>query len=394
LHGTHFVDSLKGWAVGDYGIILHTTNGGVNWSSQNSGTNSPLRSVSFSDHHNGYAAGGLGTILKTTNGGTTWTRIFHDTSRNVTHFEVRSFGSTTYILRNYFDIDYYTDYRIWKTTDWGNAWDEVTPPNSFNDEISDMHFVDSVRGWTCGSGAIPHLYHAEIHRTTDGGLSWNIVTFGGQFQSMRKIFFANRTTGWALKVDTVFRSTDRGLNWNAVSATLMNYATDLVMFGDTGYVSLDAWVPFKKTTNSGISWFEQSPSSIQVVLSMSFISPDLGWAVGRQGQIVHTTNGGITPVSQDPFWNATIPNSFGLNQNYPNPFNPVTTIKYELPRESKTTLKVFNALGQEIATLVDEQKQPGRYEVQWNAENFPSGVYFCRLQAGSFAQAKTLVVIK
>jgi hypothetical protein len=89
-----------------------------------------------------------------------------------------------------------------------------------------------------------------------------------------------------------------------------------------------------------------------------------------------------------------LPTDFSLGQNYPNPFNPVTTIKYELPRESKTTLKVFNALGQEIATLVDEQKQPGRYEVQWNAENFPSGVYFCRLQAGSFAQAKTLVVIK
>jgi hypothetical protein len=83
-----------------------------------------------------------------------------------------------------------------------------------------------------------------------------------------------------------------------------------------------------------------------------------------------------------------------LDQNYPNPFNPVTTIKYELPRESKATLEVFNALGQEIAILVNEVKQAGRYEVHWSAENFPSGVYFYKLSATDYIDVKKSVLVK
>jgi hypothetical protein len=72
----------------------------------------------------------------------------------------------------------------------------------------------------------------------------------------------------------------------------------------------------------------------------------------------------------------TIPRSFEVSQNYPNPFNPSTTIRYEIPISGKVTIKVFNLLGQDIATIVDDQKQAGVYSVQWNATNVPSGVYF------------------
>jgi hypothetical protein len=88
------------------------------------------------------------------------------------------------------------------------------------------------------------------------------------------------------------------------------------------------------------------------------------------------------------------PSAISLFQNYPNPFNPSTTIRYELPRSSLVTLRVFNILGQEIATLVDGQKQAGCYEIKWNAGSFPSGVYFYRLQAGDFVQTKKLVILK
>jgi hypothetical protein len=87
-------------------------------------------------------------------------------------------------------------------------------------------------------------------------------------------------------------------------------------------------------------------------------------------------------------------NSFALSQNYPNPFNPSTTIKYDLPERSFVTLKVYDVLGNEIETLVSEEKPLGRYEVDFNATELPSGIYFYKLQAGSFVETKKMVFMK
>jgi len=88
------------------------------------------------------------------------------------------------------------------------------------------------------------------------------------------------------------------------------------------------------------------------------------------------------------------PKTFQLFQNYPNPFNPATKIKYQIPELRFVTLKVYDVLGSEIITLVNEEKAAARYEVEFNAFNLPSGIYFYRLQAGSFSQAKKLILIK
>jgi hypothetical protein len=89
-----------------------------------------------------------------------------------------------------------------------------------------------------------------------------------------------------------------------------------------------------------------------------------------------------------------IPGSFSLLQNYPNPFNPSTIIGYELPVASRVILVLYNGLGQEVARLVDGTQQAGRYEVQWNAGGFPSGVYFCRIHAGSFVDTRKLLLLR
>ena len=89
-----------------------------------------------------------------------------------------------------------------------------------------------------------------------------------------------------------------------------------------------------------------------------------------------------------------IPLSYSLSQNYPNPFNPVTTIQYAVSKPGHVGLKIFNAMGQEVAVLVNEKKIPGRYDVQWHAEDLPSGVYVYRLQAGKYIEKKKLVLLK
>ena len=89
-----------------------------------------------------------------------------------------------------------------------------------------------------------------------------------------------------------------------------------------------------------------------------------------------------------------LPIHFELQQNYPNPFNPTTVISYQLPVSRRVTLKVFNILGEKVATLLSEEKQPGSYTVQWDATGMPSGVYFYRLTANEFVETKKLVLLK
>jgi hypothetical protein len=89
-----------------------------------------------------------------------------------------------------------------------------------------------------------------------------------------------------------------------------------------------------------------------------------------------------------------LPTAFALEQNYPNPFNPTTVIRYQLPVASKVRLVVYDLLGREVTTLVNEMQYPGRYTSTWNASGFSSGAYFYRLTAGNFSITKRLLVLR
>jgi hypothetical protein len=90
----------------------------------------------------------------------------------------------------------------------------------------------------------------------------------------------------------------------------------------------------------------------------------------------------------------SVPLEFVLEQNYPNPFNPSTTVKFQIPELSFITIKVFDILGNEIETLVDEEKPAGIYELTWNATNLPSGVYFYQLRSGEFTSMKKMILLR
>jgi len=91
---------------------------------------------------------------------------------------------------------------------------------------------------------------------------------------------------------------------------------------------------------------------------------------------------------------AEIPKGFELRQNYPNPFNPTTSIIYSIPKESFVTLKVYNVLGMEVATLVNEKQQARTYKATLDASNLPTGIYFYKLTAGDFVNTKKMMLIK
>ena len=132
------------------------------------------------------------------------------------------------------------------------------------------------------------------------------------------------------------------------------------------------------STNGGTDWELQFSNDEFRLYSLFFVDNQIGWTVGSSGAILKTNTGGISFIDDK---NYKVPNEYILNQNFPNPFNPSTKIKYSVTKLSNVTIKVYDVLGNEIETLVNEEKQTGVYELTWYAESLPSGVYFYQLKA-------------
>jgi len=99
-------------------------------------------------------------------------------------------------------------------------------------------------------------------------------------------------------------------------------------------------------------------------------------------------------LSDNLVLNENLPTEYSINQNFPNPFNPSTKIQYGLPEYSLVTIKIFDLLGREVMTLVNEIKNAGRYEVTFKGENFSSGIYYYRIKAGNYEQIRKMILLK
>ncbi len=373
LHSVYFVDASTGWAVGDSGITLKTIDGGGFGRAQSVGNNL-LSSVYFVDASTGWAVGRSGTIIKTTDSGISW--------------EAYS-GEPNHLNSVYF-VDASTGWAvghdgiILKTTDGGINWTSQARV-TFN-WLKSVHFVNTLIGWAVGS-------FGTIIKTTDGGISWKIQ-FSSVLNSLNSVYFVDASTGWAVGDHGILKTTDGGINWTE-EANWTSHSLKSIHFVDssTGWaVGLSGTIV--STTDGGISWKTQFSGVSSNLNSVYFVDATSGWAVGDSGKILRMTTGGLVSVEEKHKPKSAIPTHFALEQNYPNPFNPLTTLGFALPRSAFVTLKVFNTIGEEVATLIAEQLPAGRHQVQWNANGFVSGVYFYRLQTGDFVETKKLILLR
>jgi hypothetical protein len=139
-------------------------------------------------------------------------------------------------------------------------------------------------------------------------------------------------------------------------------------------------------------WVQEAATTIgNVVTDMIDVRESDGLVVaGTHGKGVYSTT--ISTAVEEPV--SQLPADFALEQNYPNPFNPVTFIRFALPSPQHVVLKIYDARGREVAKLVNERRDAGRHEVQFDAGSLPSGVYICRIQAGSFSDSKKMNFVK
>ena len=274
-----------------------------------------------------------------------------------------------------------------RSTDGGETWETEIPLTNNASYITDMPSITSLSTevhitWVDPRGGNTQIYHK---RSTDGGTTWGAdirLSPGDLFSRNPRI---------------------------VLSGTIIHLAWE---YGPSSEEIFD-----RRAMESGVSWEDSTQLSTSgggvsvPAISTSETSTHVVWTDYRHGSTnheiyyKHNPTGNITSV-RNP--DSEIPTKFSLLQNYPNPFNPSTTIRYAIPNVtlsgssraksrdegSLVTLKIYDVLGNEIASLVNEEKPAGSYEVDFNASFLSSGIYFYKLQAGSFIETKKMVLLR
>jgi len=444
-----FLDRMNGWACGNEAKIIHTTDGGNTWVEQPNPYTFPnpiLYSIYFANPDTGWAFGGdhgnyptftnHRVILYTTNGGNTW-----DFQYNVPDekplFAAHFISSTAaFAAAEWGDIMY--------TSNGGNSWLAKTSISSY--ELYGIYFANSTTGWVAGEYlGVPHV--SSISKTTDGGNSWNTQTFGTD-EYLEDIYFVDDMTGWAVggtiggsggtQHTTILHTTDGGESW-ALQNTPSTSTLLGISFVNEGYgwavgvdgvvLAYENTVPVELTSftasvnnkNMNIRWrtaSEKNNSGFEILRSIqnednwnqigfveghgttteendySFVDKDLE-SGNYSYKLVQVDFGGTQTESE--IINVEVnsqPEEYSLSQNYPNPFNPTTTIEFSIPQSENVKLIVFNSLGEEVATLVNEFKESGKHEIDFKEIDIPSGVYYYKIIAGSFAETKKMILLK
>jgi photosystem II stability/assembly factor-like uncharacterized protein len=387
LSGVYFSDANIGTAVGWNGIILRTTNGGSNWLVQSGSSTESMTSVFFTDINYGIAAGFGGTILRTTNGGSIW---LVDTISAYYALRSVSFSDANNGIIGGSGGSGVTTGMFLKTTNGGISW--------IFKETNTVGLWDVVL--LNANTAIAVDQNGSILKSTDGGSSWNTVYQSSPYW-ISCVCFTSVNTGLAIGSGVagiiILKTTDGGDTWTQISGTpgifsILSVSASgpggwTIVVRDSASNSL-----IFKSTNDGITWNTQTNPTTNRLNCVFFTDANNGTAVGDNGTILRTTNGGITFIGKEI--KNLMPHDFILFQNYPNPFNPGTVISYSLPSAANVKLIVYNTLGQTVKILGNGYRSAGNYSFNFNASTLPSGIYFYKLEAGQFSQVKKMILIK
>ena len=349
LKSVYFTDANNGIAVGDYGKILKTTDGGNSvgsWQTitlTGSASQRHFNSVFFVDNLNGFVVGGnpsndsIATILKTTDGGDNW-QIQKDT-----------FG---YWLNSVYFINIDTGFAvgdkgtIYKTTNSGTDWAPISVSgNPGTRDYNSVYFTSSSIGFIVG-GNLTNDSIQTILKTTDCGDTWNIIR-DNIAPCLNSVHFYDQTNGYAVgNSGTVIKTINGGDDWTNVD------------------------IPGNSDTNS--------------FNSVRFLNSDYGYIVGIYGLIYR--------YYQNPTV-ITTPNSSELDINvYPNPFDYQTTISFSVPKKERVVIRILDILGNEIAQLTDKQYNAGEHKLIFSPVGLTKGLYMCVINTEKSVYYKKLIL--
>jgi photosystem II stability/assembly factor-like uncharacterized protein len=369
--------------------IYKTTNGGLNYTAQNSDyTAQRFMSIFMRHPDTVFISGNYGKILRTVNGGNNWVTLYSDTL-------IQFWG--LYFVNSNTGYAAGSSGRIMKTTNKGDNWNILITPSQT--ALDGIYFVNETTGYVGGANI--------FLKTTDAGQTWvnKVGSFTSPFETAGAVYFSDANTGiYSTNAARIVRTTDGGETYTLVYSQTgggavwgLSFPTPLIGYGCTNVGTV------VKTVNGGLNWIEQSTPLTENLYEISFPSINTGYICAWSGKILKTTNGGATYINKI---SAVSPDKYELHQNYPNPFNPETVIGYSLLKNGFVVLKVYDILGKEIATLVNEFQQAGTYETQFPNNQYtnnklPGGVYFYKLEiidptgwTQNYKETKKMLMIK
>ena len=390
-----FLNENIGWGAGAKGHLIHTTDGGGQWEQVDlvnayfSPVWQQLQTVFFLNPDRGWVAGRDDIMLSTTDGGVSWIEEQGLKLRIPNIFTVQF-------------VDENNGFALGKNDEWNSIFGYTTNGGTnwqrifFDVRLSDIVFLNPDTGWAVGIGTAGN---SLIMKTTNGGFSWESRPTPSQGMLLA-LEFVTPMTAWAVGwYGNILKTTDGGETWEQQSSPLFTEAhlTNLT-FVDVNHGYVSGWNgTVLRTSDGGTSWDLLYSGTSEWLYGIHFTDQNTGWVCGSQGAIMHTTDGGGEAIrthvntgigTVDP----ALPAVLTLHQNYPNPFNSATTVAFSLEEASHVTVRIYDLTGREVATLTDRRFEPGRHETVWHAGSLPSGLYFCRIRAGRYAQVRKLVL--
>jgi len=358
------------------GNVYSSTNSGTSWGVADSGlTGMGINALALSGTTL-YAGTSFNGVLRSTNNGTNWS-VVNNGLPQFTQVNCLAVSDTSLFAGT-------NGAGVFLSTNNGELW-EAADSGLTNQYV----FALSVSGTNVLAGG-----STGVFLSSNNGRKWT-ATDSGLTNLFVNILAVSDSTFLAGTDSGVFVSTTGGRSWRAVHTGLPQYSavTALASSGTNLFAGVYENGIFL-STNNGTQW-----NAANAGLTIGFESPFV-YALAVCGtDLFAVINGAVwrRPLSEMTsvkLSGSEVPIRYSLSQNYPNPFNPTTTIRYTLPTRSHVTLTVYNALGQQVAILVNQREEAGDHDVRFDGNGLASGIYFYRIVAGDLVQTKKLVILR
>lgn len=325
-------------------------------------------------------------VYKSAYGDRKWIRTsYPDFFRPNSYFYSGSYGGDKlfYLFDTYAPPLYYS-------ADGGAQW--ISSPTPANYTFNSLKFTGSEDIIGCGSYRNSSVENGFIFAGSSGGTNWKITQTK---EVLKDIFMLSKSTGYCLSDYKLLMTKD---NWNSLQQVFdssPNAFIDAVVFEDSVHGILrTSNYHFYETFDKGNSW---NQSGIEMpmlnrVEKMQYNNQGDLLVLGDRGLIVKLSEKSTQNKTEEQGSSQKL--SYELFQNYPNPFNPVTQIGFRLSKKGGCELKVYDVLGREVVTLLNETKEAGDYSVSFNASELPSGIYIYRLKAGTQVFVRKMLLLK
>ena len=390
----------NGWVCGNNGVVLKTTDGGNNWINVSSNIPSNVNLTSILGMNNFYSraivsgtdASNVTRVYYTSNGGANWQVTFTQNSGHIYSLLDVLFSSHIMIIGKPVG----GRWTLYNSSNQGITWDSTGLY---------LQQVNNETGFDNSAFAIEYKLwigtnNARIYYSPYAGTQWSVQSTLPEINTpviwFQYLLTDNSAVGYGLTGGTgLLKTTNLGNIWNSVTTSGNGNITGIA--GSPSSFSKSWFTKENKiyTGIEGLNWTLEytAPSGNYKNINNNRTGSPHIWAVRDNGGISkYTGQIGIQQISSE------IPDKFSLSQNYPNPFNPSTNINFSIPAVETTrwvvSLLVYDITGREVATLVNQSLTPGTYSVNWDASNYPSGIYFYRLTSGDFSQTNKMILIK